>query len=290
MISRPLSGCIIGLSVSETEELGNLGYDSSDVNRFVVRLAESLLSFGGRLVFGHDWRPGGVMEAVAALALRYSPPPLNESGRRASSDAPVINLVAHPDVPFLARGPTDEQLPDLSEAALDLKHRLVGVVDARQVSVPDSRAHSAASRADKLTLLRRELARIADVRICAGGKTRDFQGRMPGVLEEAMLTINEDRPVFAAGLFGGATDLVIEGLSGGSIAPRNRRFSQQYLAEIKSLGRTRHQALTDEEENAVWSSSSIEQSIELLLRATVKYQQTTLARKHPAHGSTPPDE
>ena len=98
ILERSLTGCIVGISTSESEELESLGFDHFEVNRTVIRLSEALLGAGARLAFGHDWRPGGVMEAVAALAVRYlNVNPLNSR----PPQAPILNRVAPPDIPFL---------------------------------------------------------------------------------------------------------------------------------------------------------------------------------------------
>jgi hypothetical protein len=60
-----------------------------------VRLSETLLGFGARLVFGHDWRYGGVMEAISQAALRYWP--VDD----ANSPPLIKNFVPWPDNPQL---------------------------------------------------------------------------------------------------------------------------------------------------------------------------------------------
>ncbi len=56
-----------------------------------------------------------------------------------------------------------------------------------------------------LTALRRHLAKETDARVLIGGKECDYKGDMPGVLEEALLAIEADQPLYLAGGFGGAT-------------------------------------------------------------------------------------
>src|SRR5262249_51857710 len=100
---RPLQNCVVGISISDSGEMERLGFDRAEVNRFTVRLTESLLAAGARVAFGHDWRPSGVMEAVAALAIQYFTKP--EKDAEASSKLPpIINRVAAPDVPYLQEG------------------------------------------------------------------------------------------------------------------------------------------------------------------------------------------
>jgi len=40
-------------------------------------------------------------------------------------------------------------------------------------------------------------------RICVGGKLFGYKGKMPGVLEEIVLALNAQMPIFLLGAFGG---------------------------------------------------------------------------------------
>src|SRR4051812_7920156 len=68
-----LEGLAVGISVVSGEDSAQHGYGEEEMNRAVVRLSDVLLSAGARLVFGHDWRPTGIMSAVARLAVLYEP-------------------------------------------------------------------------------------------------------------------------------------------------------------------------------------------------------------------------
>lgn len=129
---RPLAGCIVGISTSESDELESLGFDRFELNRTIIRLSEALLGAGARLAFGHDWRPGGVMEAVAALAVRY----FDVSQENAVvPPAPILNRVAPSDVPFL-HPELDAKTEETIDPAQIFQTRLRGIVDAQQVKVP----------------------------------------------------------------------------------------------------------------------------------------------------------
>ena len=69
--ARPLEGVSVGLSISLGEDSYEYGFSEEEMNRALVRLSDSLLSAGANLVFGHDWRPNGVMAAVAKLAVSF---------------------------------------------------------------------------------------------------------------------------------------------------------------------------------------------------------------------------
>ena len=61
-----------------------------------------------------------------------------------------------------------------------------------------------------LTLMRENMIKDCDVRICAGGKISGYKGRFPGVLEEIIIAIELKRPIFLLGGFGGVTKKVCE--------------------------------------------------------------------------------
>ena len=67
--------------------------------------------------------------------------------------------------------------------------------------------HHDNERARELTTLRREITeRLAPgCRICLGGKTSGYEGRIPGVQEEAQLALEYNKPLYLMGGFGGAT-------------------------------------------------------------------------------------
>lgn len=259
-IERPLSGCIVGISISESEEMERLGFDRSEMNRAVVRLSELLLAAGARLAFGHDWRPGGVMEAVAALAVRYVSIHRDAEGKSAPGEAPIVNLVARPDVPFLQQQKESVVLAD-GQAVNPMVRLLEGIVDARQAFSPPT-----ASRAEALSLMREELAKLCHVRVFLGGKMSGFSGKIPGIIEEALGALREDRPAFGSAIFGGASKVVVRALSGESDAG----FPEESL-ELQMRSRRLIRSLDESEERRLWHSTSVEECLELILRGTVKW-------------------
>jgi hypothetical protein len=73
-----------------------------------------------------------------------------------------------------------------------------------------------------LTDMRRVLAEECHARICLGGKMTSFEGWMPGVAEEAFLTLHAarkhresgGRALYLSALFGGAAAGLIEAIEG----------------------------------------------------------------------------
>src|SRR5262249_52500545 len=99
---RPLSGCMVNLSISESNDSATRGFPSWQVNRVTLQFVAALFGQGASVVFGHDWREDGVMEAGYGFA-RQAQPPVPLSARSTAGEAqPILhNLLPWPDSPYL---------------------------------------------------------------------------------------------------------------------------------------------------------------------------------------------
>lgn len=207
---RPLAGIRVGLSVSESEDSARRGFPPDEVNRVTLRVVGALLGQGAGVVFGHDWREDGVMEAVHRFALQMQP-----IGGTAAGDGaqPLLqNLIPWPDTPH--RAPED-----LSRLAATLRVQQAGLPD--ELAAHGDRARGQRSgelyaylRARGLTHLRRRLQERVHARICVGGRTGGSQGRFPGVIEEGLMAVQAGRPLYLAGMLGGAAGMMIGAVEG----------------------------------------------------------------------------
>jgi len=77
----------IGISVSPCSDAEKIGYDNRQINRIVVRAAQFFLNRDMQVIFGHDWRKDGVMEAIAKFAIKVA------SGGKNSDDSYVYPRV-----------------------------------------------------------------------------------------------------------------------------------------------------------------------------------------------------
>ncbi len=222
---RPLTGLTVGLSMAEPENLAAFGFTKADVNRFIIRFSETLLGLGARLVFGHDWRHGGIMEMVSEAAIRYRPLSSEKSGQ----DWSVLNLVPWPDKPALEPWRRD-QIKDVIQveeagvpsSADDWRH-FAHMASGAELPQPPSREsgdelESRWWRACALSHLRVRLNGLCDARVCLGGKVLPksennpggHSGWFPGVIEEAFHAMSIGQPVFVGSLFGGASQLMAQ--------------------------------------------------------------------------------
>jgi len=267
---RPLAGCVVGISISESEDLAGRHYDSHEVNRCVALLAETLLGNGARLAFGHDWRPNGVMMAVADFAVRYAPSSPRSPGAMPAGEAPILNLVAPPDRPFLHSGGDDDPVGQR------LRGMLAGVVTARTIEFSPRTDDRRVARADSLSALRVELTRQCHARICLGGRVGGFAGWFPGVAEEAHLALRSGQPLFTSAIFGGAAGAIATALVRRGPPPvwePHAIIADTPLPpnlDFRDL-RPAPNGLTPAEQTRLFDPPSPEACIELILRGLVQW-------------------
>jgi hypothetical protein len=65
-----------------------------------------------------------------------------------------------------------------------------------------------------LTAMRVEMNAATAARVLLGGQVRGFKGKYPGVLEEALLTLRSNKPLYLVGGFGGCTRSIVQALKG----------------------------------------------------------------------------
>lgn len=195
--ARPLAGCRIGLSISAASESDSLGIPASQVNRITLQLAAGLLGQGASVVFGHDWREDGVMEAVHGFAQQIRGPLPAEN-----QPALLTNILPWPDAPKLNAEQRERLRGTLRvQAAPPPPPELLKRLDAAPKDINLNKQ----ARFIALANLREELAEVTDARICLGGRTSGYQGVWPGVIEEALHTAKAGKPLYLSGLLGGAT-------------------------------------------------------------------------------------
>lgn len=294
---RPLAGFMVGLSISESEDSETRGFPPSQVNRVTVQVVSSLFGQGVGVVFGHDWRDDGVMQAVYAIAREMQPTDAGNTNR------PLQNLLPWPDEPMLS----DQERGQLSSTLLveraglpdGLREHLNATPPAAE-ELPDYRY----LRARALTHMRRRLEDRIQARMCIGGRSVGGQGRFPGVIEEALMTFAAGKPLYLVGLLGGATRQVINALEG---APMPETFCQGSAAEVyestamrlentpdphgdRMTSRTRvwatfaeagvprlsdHNGLTPVENRSLFHTPSLDDAVRLVLVGLARLRQRT---------------
>lgn len=213
-LQRPLVGRTVGLSISESEDSTGRGYPPWQVNRVTLQVVAALFGQGAGVIFGHDWREDGVMEAVHGFARQMQGPlPLSPDEARAAGEPLLQNLLPWPDTPNLSQQDRDRLRSTLRVEMAGLPEELKAQQDAALRADRNSALYRYL-RARGLTYLRHRLNAECDARLCIGGRTAGSAGRFPGVIEEAFLAVKTGKPLYLAGLLGGASRQVIDAIEG----------------------------------------------------------------------------
>jgi len=239
---------LVALSISEAEDLPRFGLRKPHLDEVLLEISRYLLVAGVRLAYGGHL--GSVGYTVRLADLLYDPTIEQLRGEAASGVARPAELVSYLAWPVATTPATVARLNSKS-ALVEVRHcaRPAGLdetVDAAFVAAPstDIPVDSAMRRfawARGLTIMRQQQTGEVAARVVVGGRLGPagdgYRGRMPGVLEEALLAIRAERPVYLVGAFGGCARLVFDALDGRS-RPELRWDYQKtapYSEELRSL-------------------------------------------------------
>ena len=214
---RPLSGCVVNLSISESDDSPNRGFPPWQVNRVTLQFVAALFGQGASVVFGHDWREDGVMQAVFGFARQVQAPiPLSPEQSAVEAQPLLQNFLAWPDKPYLSASELEQLSSTLRVESAGLPKELQSYDDKARDGGPETDLYRYV-RSRGLTFLRHRLNDLCHVRLCVGGRRSSSAGRYPGVIEEALLALTSRRPLYLTSILGGAAEQVVEAIEGKSM-------------------------------------------------------------------------
>lgn len=211
----------VALSVSGAEDLARYGLRRAQLDAILLELSRYLLVAGVRLAYGGHLGPTGYTMQLADL---LRDPIVEQLRGTANGEQAVAELVTYLPWPMLATVRDEARLgPLVDMIRCDRPSEIDESLDPAFVAMPDAEVPSdtalrrfAWSRG--LTAMRERQTKEVCARVAVGGKLghpKDpYLGRMPGVLEEALLGIRAQRPVYLIGAFGGCARLVLDALDG----------------------------------------------------------------------------
>jgi hypothetical protein len=194
---QPLAGLLIGLSAAPPNPDEFRADDQSPATFlfFVEVLVRRLLAKGTDVSFaGLDPTATGFSAVNLTYRLRELAGPFAESSGRDR----VFNYLR-----------PDARVPDYG-ASDGFTHRTTSnrfrdFTPSGRQSVDTALAYLA---------MREAAADDCDARICVGGKVSGFAGRLPGALEEVVLALQRERPVYVLGGYGGVSGVIAQQLAG----------------------------------------------------------------------------
>lgn len=252
----------ISISTSESPDMASLGLSNEHLRDAMAEIARHLLALGARLSYGGDLRVNGFSHLLFELVSRHRRDA--DTGDRRLA---VINYLAWPVHLHMEFDDLEGAVKDLVDTAdlvcleLDGTRQPMDVRRHLQQRQPTDAEWSAG-----LTAMRSVMLGESDARIVLGGRVDQYKGTMPGIAEEALLSLRAQQPLFVMGGFGGCARDIAETL--GLVEPwAVVRGTWPGREELKAFDFTSlNNGLTQEENSTLARTPHVDQAITLILR------------------------
>ena len=197
---------VIAISTSESPDMAVFGLSDEHLKEAMAEISMYLLATGANLAYGGDLRRHGFTELLFELSLRY-----HRTDR--DNETRVIDYLAWP---VHIRMTVDELDAIADELVGSGQLALIGIGGMR-LSLEERRELPRHEPDDHewstgLTAMRQLMRAETDVRILLGGRVEGYKGCMPGIAEEALLSLQVGQAAFLLGGFGGCTRDIAETL------------------------------------------------------------------------------
>lgn len=209
-----LSCCRIGISISDNPA-GNYSdhhLHADHLKRLSQDLARHLLARAGIIIYGGDLRKDGFTQFILdeAVALKSR---LNTDNIHVENHLAWPLYVSDPEI-VAWRAKYSGIIKSIEH---DIPSDIAKNIDKNVFIAPNGTENKYIwSRC--LTWMREKSIELSHARICAGGKLSGYHGKMPGVLEETIISIEQNKPIFLLGAFGGVVGEVCKTITNKTIA------------------------------------------------------------------------
>lgn len=256
----------IAISISESPDMPALGLGDEHLRDAMAEIARHLLALGARLMYGGDLRLHGFSDLLFELVARHC-----RDADEGDSRSGVINYLAWPVHILQSVDTLEMQIAEVEDSAELVCLRIDGSelpIEERR-GLP-SQVPTEQEWADGLTSMRVTMMSDSDARVVVGGRVEGYKGTMPGIAEEALLSLRAGKPTFLVGGFGGCTRDIAEIL--GLIQPRptsnpSWAHCNEFIAfTVASL----NNGLSNEENAMLACTPHIDQAITLILRGLMR--------------------
>ena len=250
---------VVALSTSESPDMAVFGLSESHLREAVAEFTIYLLSSGMNLAYGGDLRSGGFTKLLFELVRRYRQS--EETTIRVTDYLawPVHISMAVPDLNAL-----DAELREFAQLVL-MGHE-GGRISMEDRKTLPSREPSDDEWSAGLTSMRRMMRDETDARIVLGGRVQDYKGDMPGIAEEALLSLETGQPTFLIGGFGGCTRDIAETIGLGDVWGGSRPAWVGRLRFECYGPESLHNGLSTEENRVLAHTPHIDQAVTLVMR------------------------
>lgn len=190
-----LVGLRIGVSVSESSDLARLGLLETHFRLALGEIARCVVVSGGKLSYAGRIDPNGYTSFLVKELQRFH--------RR---DRPLLVSLSLPEHRSLSQQELQDCRTDMGLfSAIECLDETGSVITDASAEGANGSPIDDSANASALTAMRRRLASFCNARVILGGRRAGYIGSMPGLVEEALLSIEAGKPFYLAGGFGGVT-------------------------------------------------------------------------------------
>lgn len=254
--SRTIANQLIGFSISyQRENLLSRGLGLDHLRELLVRLARPLLRHGGCLAYGGHWREEDgnfTFDLLRLVSAERLDAPTGAGGNARDNIGQLFSYSAWPEYHKISKG-IEAQWMNCCRV-LRINQTRAGLSPQQQVRTEDldkPTPRLSFNTAVTLSAMRRIsmkdwYLRAADIeqehvppitsRIMLGGKLSAYSGFAPGLFEEALVTLEERRPLYLLGGFGGAAEILAKAILGPRIpAELTLKWHIEHTPTLKGL-------------------------------------------------------
>lgn len=283
---KPTPRASVAISISESPDMGILGFGKGHLRDAMADIATHLLASGYNLAYGGDLREEGFTRLLFELVSRYTPNPRpeprgeseKEGAQSGRNEVPashhhkeenhrITNYLAWP----VHIRMQETELNSIIETTKNVASCVLLDLNGEPMTIEERRKHKQSEPDDGewaigLTNMRMTMLNKTRARILLGGRVAGYKGKMPGIAEEALISMRADQPAFILGGFGGAARDVVESIK---VAPtwEGSRENWQGKEEFTGFGpESLKNGLAYEENELLATAPHINTSIPIVLR------------------------
>lgn len=224
-----LHGKKIAISVSESEELEQLGLSEQHIKDISIEIARYLIVNGATMLYGGDLSVGGFTELFSELSNQYK--------YLCDKESRFVNYFPFPNARKLSIDDKATFMQKQVKAKILEAPSHLGKLDAKKNYDISNNIEDKFVFAECFTDMRIQMANDSDARIVVGGRQKNFSGYFLGIVEETYHSLNSGKAVYLLGGFGGATKSIIEIISGKKPyqLTNDFQFDTEFLNEFRGF-------------------------------------------------------
>lgn len=219
----------VAISVSESEELEQLGLSEEHLKDISIEIARYLIVNGVTLLYGGDLRQGGYTELFSELSNQYKY--LSDKKNK------IVNFFPFPTSNSLTTDVRANFMKNKLEVKILKIPKELRNINSKKIFKPFESVNDRFFIAECLSDMRIKMANESDARIVLGGRQKGFVGYIPGIVEETYHTLKVGKAVYLLGGFGGAAKSIIEIISGEQSKQLTNKFQYdtKFHKEFRNL-------------------------------------------------------